>query len=181
MGWRGLGLGLAVLLAAPGAADVASRSDLGFAVAGSDTVVATPEQTWRSLVAPSQWWSKTHTWSGDSANLRLEAWPGGCFCEVLPAGKGTARGAVEHMRIVYVRPGKMLRMKGALGPLQAEAVEGTLTVTLERVSGGTRIEWSYAVGGYMRFKPEEIARGVDQVLSEQFASLVTRLGRYRPG
>jgi hypothetical protein len=85
------------------------------------------------------------------------------------------------MRVVYAQPGKMLRMTGALGPLQSEAVQGTLTVKLERVSGGTRIEWNYAVGGYMRYKTEAIAPAVDGVLGQQFGTLAAGLGIYRPG
>ena len=80
------------------------------------------------------------------------------------------------MRVVYADRAKALRMKGALGPLQTEALEGTLTVTLEPQGNGTRIEWEYVVGGYMRFKPEEIAPAVDRVLGDQLASLAARLG-----
>jgi hypothetical protein len=44
------------------------------------------------------------------------------------------------------------------------------------VGGNTRILWEYVVGGYMRYKPAEIAPAVDKVLAEQLDSLAARLG-----
>ena len=49
----------------------------------------------------------------DAKNLSIDARPGGCFCEKLPNG-----GGVEHARVVYVAPREVLRLSGALGPLQ---------------------------------------------------------------
>ena len=166
----------AMALAAPLHAAVAAQSADGFVITGSAEVAAGPEQSWRVLIAPALWWSKDHTWSQNSANLSLDPRPGGCFCERLPGTGGKPRGGVEHMRVVYADRAKALRMKGALGPLQSEALEGTLTVTLKPSGSGTRIEWEYVVGGYMRFKLAEIAPAVDQVLGQQLASLAARLG-----
>jgi hypothetical protein len=87
-------------------------------------------------------------------------------------------GSVEHMRVIFAQPGKVLRMQGALGPLQSEAVLGTLTVAMQPVlakNGGkplTKLSFSYVVGGYMRYKVSEIAPAVDKVIGEQFASLI---------
>ena len=39
------------------------------------------------------------------------------------------------MTVVYAAPDKALRMRGALGPLQSEAVTGVLTIALEAVDG----------------------------------------------
>ena len=168
-----LALGLA---SSPSHGKVAAQSASGFVITASAEVNASPEQTWRELIAPARWWSKDHTYSHYAANLSLDPRPGGCFCERLPGSRAMPRGGVEHMRVVYADRAKVLRMKGALGPLQTEAVEGTLTVTLMPMGNGTRIEWLYVVGGYMRFKPEEIAPAVDQVLSDQLVSLAARLG-----
>ena len=85
-------------------------------------------------------------------------------------------GSVEHMHVVYADPQRgVLRMVGALGPLQGEGLHGTLTITLKPVEGGTRIEWDYVVGGYMRMKSEQIAPMVDKVLGEQLQRLVALL------
>jgi hypothetical protein len=68
---------------------------------------------------------------------------GGCFCERLKDG-----GSVQHLQVVYAAPGKGLRLRGALGPLQMEGVDGTLAWTLKPAEGGTSVTQSYAVGGY---------------------------------
>jgi hypothetical protein len=78
------------------------------------------------------------------------------------------------MRVIFVQPGRVLRMQGALGPLQSEAVIGTLTVAMERAkdNAATRVSFSYVVGGYMRYKVSEIAPAVDKVLGEQFENML---------
>ena len=167
------------LLAQPAAAEVVASSESGFVVRETADVPADPAATWAALIAPQNWWNKAHTFSGDSANLYLDAQGGGCFCEKLPlkdGAPGTRGGSVAHMRVVYADPGKALRMVGALGPLQSEALTGTLTVTLKPGGAGTRIVMEYVVGGYMRYKVEEIAPAVDKVLAEQLAGLAASLG-----
>ena len=62
-------------------------------------------------------------------------------------------------------------MAGALGPLQGEAVLGVLTIKLTKTEAGTRIDWDYVVGGYVRAQPAEIAPAVDQMLGEQLGRL----------
>jgi hypothetical protein len=80
------------------------------------------------------------------------------------------------MRVVYAEPGKALRMVGSLGPLQSEALTGTLTITLKPAAAGTRLAFEYVVGGYMRYKTDEIAPAVDNVLAEQLGRLAASLG-----
>ena len=170
---------LALAASGPGQAEVTSRSDQGFAIQQSAQVAAGAEQVWRELVRPATWWNKAHTWSGDAANLTLEPRVGGCFCEAIPPGRGergARTGAVEHLRVINVVPGKMMRLTGALGPLQSEAVQGILTITLTPGAGGTLIKFEYVVGGYMRFKTEQIGPAVNSVLGEQVARLAARLG-----
>ena len=87
-------------------------------------------------------------------------------------------GSVEHMRVIYAAPGEMLRMSGALGPLQSEAVVGTLTVELSLApggSGGTEVSWTYVVGGHARLALPEAAGAVDMVLGEQSRRMVARI------
>ena len=161
------------------AAEVVASSEAGFVVRETAEVPAAPAATWAALVAPQNWWNKAHTFSGDSANLYLDAQGGGCFCEKLPlkdGAPGTRGGSAAHMRVVYADPGKALRMVGALGPLQSEALTGTLTITLKPGGAGTRIVMEYVVGGYMRYKTDEIAPAVDKVLAEQLAGLAASLG-----
>lgn len=171
---------LAMAVVAPTRADVVSADAQGVVIHLAAEVAAGPMESWKALTVPSRWWSNAHTFSGDAANLYIDSQATGCFCEKLPlpgdAPEGQRPGSVEHMHIVFANPGKALRMVGALGPLQSEAVHGTLTIVLKPVEGGTRIVWEYVFGGFVRKKPEDIAAAVDAVLQEQLSSLSERIG-----
>jgi opacity protein-like surface antigen len=173
---------LAALLAAissPAFADVKAASDTGFNSVHIATVNATPDEIWKRLLTPKDYWNKAHSWSGSSAGFYIDAQANGCFCELFQEpdvnGKLKTVGSVEHMRVIFAHPGKVLRMQGALGPLQSEAVIGTLTVAIEpsKDNAGTRVSFSYVVGGYMRYKVTEIAPAVDKVLGEQFKNMLS--------
>lgn len=165
--------GLAVLAAAPAAAEVKSASDTGFELVFAETAGRPPEEVWAALKAPAKWWSKDHTYSGDAANLWMDAQAGGCFCEKL-AGEGGSRGSVEHARILYAQPGRVLRLQGAFGPLQAHPVTGIMTFVLKPADGGgTSIAVSYVLGGHVGIEGGTAAMAplVDKVLGEQVAGL----------
>ena len=156
-----------LLLAAPAAAEVIAATPAGFEVKETATIAATPDQVWPMLLTPQRWWSKDHTWSGDAANLYIDHQATGCFCEKLPG-----KGSVEHARIVFLDRAKTLRLRGALGPLQGEAVVGTLTIELAPDGDrGAKVTFDYVVGGYIRGGAESIAPAVDGVLGAQLAGL----------
>lgn len=168
----------------PARAEVVETTALGFSVREATEVTAAPDEAWAVLVRPAEWWSAAHTFSGNPANLSLDAMAAGCFCEVLPSTvspRAAPRGSVMHMMVVYAEQGRALRMTGALGPMQSEGLHGALTITLKPLDGGgTRIGWEYVVGGYMRFAPGQIAPAVDRVLAEQATRLAARLGPKAP-
>ena len=165
-------------ISAPAAAEVKNATETGFNVVHFAAVSVEPDIIWKRLIAPKTYWSKTHSWSGSSDGFYIDAQAGGCFCELFQEkgadGKTITTGSVEHMRVIFAQPGKVLRMQGALGPLQSEAVLGTLTVAMEpsKDGKGTKLSFSYVVGGYMRYKVADIAPAVDKVLGEQFKSLI---------
>lgn len=172
----------AALLAAissPAFAEVKAASDTGFNSVHIATVNATPEEIWTRLLTPKDYWNKAHSWSGSTAGFYIDAQANGCFCELFQEadvnGKLNTVGSVEHMRVLFAHPSKVLRMQGALGPLQSEAVIGTLTVAMEptKDKAGTRVSFSYVVGGYMRYTVAEIAPAVDKVLGEQFKNMLS--------
>ncbi len=172
---------LPALLAAfssPALAEVKTSTEGGFSVYHKAEVEAAPDVVWKRLIAPKLWWSKLHSWSQSVDGFTLDARAGGCFCEAIQEkgadGKLKTVGTVEHMRVIYAHPGKVLRMQGALGPLQGEAVLGTLTVAIaaNEKGTGTTVSFSYVVGGYMRQKSDAMAGGVDKVIGEQFKTLV---------
>ena len=166
--------------ATPAAAEVVAQSDVGFVTRSAVVVKADPAATWLALVAPNQWWNGEHTYSGDPKNLYIDAQATGCFCEKLPltadAPQAGRAGSIEHMHVIYAAPARVLRMSGGLGPLQSEAANATLTITLKPVDGGTRVLWEYVVGGYVRQKIPELAPLVDKVLAEQLTRLEAKLG-----
>lgn len=177
-------LALALLTATPTNAEVTARADNGFAVSHKVTVSVDPEEAFAMLRTPAKWWAKEHSWTGNADNLYMDAQAGGCFCELIPnkattesgAPQRTLRGSVQHMQMLYVDPGKMLRLSGALGPLQGEAMAGTLTVRLTPIKGGTELAFEYVVGGYMRMATGEMAPAVDGVIVEQASRLAMALG-----
>ena len=163
---------ISLLLAAaptPATADIVQSSAIGFELNQALTIDAPIARAWAALKAPQYWWDKDHTYSDDSANLYLDPQATGCFCERIPEGKGS----VEHAHIVYVAPGRMIRMVGSLGPLQAEAVTGTLTFKLDPEGEKTRVTMTYVVGGYVRAGADTLAGKVDEVLALQILNLKT--------
>lgn len=172
----------AVLALVPAIADasVLQVGQNGFVIREVAQVPASPEETWAVLVKPSVWWNSEHTWSGDAANLSLDVRAGGCFCEIMPGDGGTrgpARGSVEHMRVIFVDRARALRMTGALGPLQAEALTGTLTVQLKGDDkGGTQATLQYVIGGFSRTPFDKLAPAVDDMLGDQVKRLSAKLG-----
>jgi uncharacterized protein YndB with AHSA1/START domain len=159
---------LAGILAAagPASAEVKSVTANGFEVVSTATVGAPPNRVYAALGEIGRWWSPSHTFSRNAVNLTIELRAGGCFCEKLKDG-----GSVQHLQVVYAAPGAALRLRGALGPLQAEGVDGALTWTLKPAGGGTGVTLSYVVGGYIRGGIEPWAPKVDRVLDEQLQRL----------
>jgi hypothetical protein len=124
---------------------------------------------WAALSDVAKWWDPEHTYSGDARNLSLEPVVRGCFCERLSLYSG-----VEHATVVYAQPTKLLRMNGAIGPLQEFGVTGSLTWQIEAAGGGTRITMTYNVGGFADRPLSDWATIVDEVLGAQ----VKRLARF---
>ncbi len=159
--------GLVPLAAGPARAAVADSSATGFTVTISVTIAAPADSVFLAVVDEvGDWWNPVHTYSGASENLTIDPYAGGCFCEQLEGD-----GSVQHMQVVSVEPGRMLRMIGGLGPLQGLGVCGSMTWEFADADSGSRIDLTYAVGGYVAGGLASWAGGVDQVLSEQVARL----------
>ena len=143
--------------------DVAAN---GFTVKITTHIAASAAKVYAALVDPARWWSSDHTFSGDAKNLHLEARAGGCWCETLPGG-----GSVLHMTVVYVDPGKAIRLRGALGPFQSLGVDGALTWTLKPAGNGTDLSTTYQLGGYNKDGFAQLSHAADGVLSSQLEQL----------
>jgi hypothetical protein len=170
----------AAIIALPSTAfaEIKAQGEGGFSVVHIATVEAQPDVIWKRLITPKDYWSSVHSWSGSVDGFTLDPRAGGCFCELIQEKDAKDKlktiGSVEHMRVIFAQPGKVLRMQGALGPLQSEAMLGTLTVAINpaKEGSGTTVSFSYVAGGYMRYKVSEIAPAVDKVIGEQFAGLI---------
>ncbi len=166
---RGRLFAAAMVLSAAGEiarADVVDVSPTGFQSSVAVHIGAPPDRVYAALVLPSKWWNSDHTFSGSAINLALEAKAGGCFCETLPNG-----GSVEHQRVVSVIPGKLLRMRGALGPFQGSGVDGVLTWSLAPSGSGTDLTVTNDIGGHMKAGFGDWPAKADAMISEQVARL----------
>jgi len=162
--FRGMGVAaIAILSATSAGAAIEGAGPAGFTAVETAHVAAPPDRTYAMLVQPARWWNPRHTFSGDAANLALDARAGGCWCETLPGG-----GSVEHLRVIYVVPGKTLRLTGALGPLQPLPVLGVLTFALTPAGEGTDVKVTYALAGAGL---GDLSGPVDNVLADQTARL----------
>jgi uncharacterized protein YndB with AHSA1/START domain len=159
---------LMLLALASGArAAVIEVRETGFEVKNEIIVQAPPERVYRVLTQEvGRWWNPVHTYSQNAANLYIEARPGGCFCERLPGG-----GGVEHLRVINVQPNRLLRLSGAMGPLQSSGLAATLTLQLLKEGTATRLQLTYSAGGYMAGGFEKIAPAVDAMLGEMIHRL----------
>ena len=152
-----------LMLAGTSAQSAPQVTPTGFLVKLETDIHAPPAKVYEALVGQiGLWWNPEHTYSHDAKNLSIDARPGGCFCEKLPNG-----GGVEHLRVVYVAPPQVVRFSGALGPLQASGVAGSMTWKLSGASDTTRLELSYSVGGFIPGGFEKIAPAVEVMLREQ--------------
>lgn len=151
-------------------AEVVDSAAGGFTIKTTINIKAAPDEVYRRLVGKvGDWWNPVHTFSGNAHNLKIEDHPGGCLCETLPNN-----GFVRHLEVIYAAPGKRLVLSGSLGPLQNLAATGSMQIQLTPAEGGTKLDLTYAVTGYLAKGINTWAAPVDMVLAEQF----TRLKNY---
>jgi len=148
-------------------AEVTDSAADGFTSKIVVNIHASPPEVYRRLVGNiGDWWNPAHTFSQDAHNLSIEERPMGCFCEKLPN-----QGFVRHMEVIYLQPGKTLRMSGALGPMQVMGVSAVGNFILSPEGDGTRLEFTYRVGGYTPGGLTQLAPVVDRVWAEQIGRL----------
>ena len=156
--------------AAGAGAEIVSAGPSGFSLRHTaEAPNVAPPVIWAALSDIAKWWDPEHTYSGDARNLTLEPIVRGCFCEKLGLYAG-----IEHGTVVYAQPAKTLRISGALGPLQEFGITGAMTWQIESAAGGSRITFTYNVGGFADRPLADWAPIVDEVLGGQ----LQRLARY---
>ncbi|MCM2311065.1 MAG: SRPBCC domain-containing protein [Steroidobacteraceae bacterium] len=153
---------LALLLPGAAGAEVKLATPDALVIEHRFAIAATPMAAWNALVHPERFWPNAHTWSGEAANMSLTADAGGCFCERWSGG------SAEHGRVLMAIPGKVLRIRGSLGPFQDMGVTGVLTVTLAATATGTDATVTYRLFGNASHRLGDMASGVDPVIRQQF-------------
>ncbi len=148
-------------------AEVTAKAPDGLALAYVATVPLSKEKTWARLIKLSTWWSGKHSYSGNAANMRVDARAGGCWCEIWSGGK------IEHGRVIALMPNQLLRFNTALGPLQEMGLSGSLTFALAdgATPGSTKVTVTYKVSGSSLSNLDQLASIVDGVVGEQVARL----------
>jgi uncharacterized protein YndB with AHSA1/START domain len=143
-------------------AEVTDSAPNGFTTVHEVVVKAPRARAWQAAVDEiGQWWSDDHTINGDAGRMFIESAPKGCFCETFENG-----GGVVHMTVTFVNPGIILRLTGGLGPLGLMGVNGNMTWEFFDEEEGTRVRFTYVVGGYRPGGLDAVALPVDYVIGE---------------
>ena len=151
-------------------AEVKDSSPSGFTIENTALVPVSAATAWSALVHDVDiWWPKDHSWWGRESKLTIDARAGGCFCEI--AGDRQA----QHLQVVFANPPTLLRLSGALGPMQGMGLTGILEWRLQAADGGTRISLWYRAGGYSPDDLRQLAPVVDRVQGLQLGGLANYL------
>jgi len=170
------GLSLALTLWATGVKADISQPSAGLTVFSFQLhAKANAAEAYEAVTHPEKWWNGEHSYSGSAANLSLDPVAGGCWCEKLPGG-----GSVQHMRVLAAMPGKLLRLSGNLGPLQAQPLTGVMSWSFkDDPAGGSAIAFKYRLAGVTDL-PADWPKDVDEVLTEQTQRLQRLLDKGAP-
>jgi len=158
----------ALLMVSSGAdAEVTDSAENGFTTVHEVLVNAPRTRVWQAAIGEiGKWWSDDHTVNGDAGRMSINSVPQGCFCETFENG-----GGVVHMNVTFVNPGIILRLTGGLGPLGLLGVSGNMTWEFFDAEEGTRVKFTYVVGGYRPGGLNAIALPVDYVIGEALARM----------
>jgi hypothetical protein len=166
--------GLCLAALAPAQADTTAVSGSGFTSSFRAEIKAAPGAAWAAVVQLPRWWNSAHTYSGNAANLSLDAQAGGCMCERWRDAAGASH-SVQHAQVVLAQEGRVLRLNGGFGPLQDLAVVGVLTIVTSAGAGADAdkhfLRMTYRVAGGADAGLDKLAPAVDGVISEQFKRL----------
>lgn len=167
----------------PALADTSAVSSSGFTSSYRTEIAPTPAQAWAAIVQLPRWWNPSHSYSGNGANLSLDAQAGGCFCERWRDAAGASH-SVQHAQVVLAQEGRVLRLNGAFGPLQDLAATGVLTIATSPGTGAEAgkhfLRMTYRVAGGADAGLDKLAPAVDGVIGEQFKRLKSMIETGQP-
>lgn len=142
---------------------VLENDSSGFITESSVSIRANALDVFDTFTKLSEWWDPHHSFSLDAKNLSLNLQVGGHFLEQMGDGQG-----VIHSTVIFSKRGELLRMSGALGPLQMLGAYGTLTLEFKENKSGVDLIATYVVMGR---NLQDWAEPVEQVLCEQLVRL----------
>ncbi len=146
-------------------AEVVSVSDTHFVLRHEASSTLSPEAVWQRLIKPASWWHPDHTYSGDAANLTLDAQAGGLWREDWEGN------SVLHGKVVLARPNSVLRMEAPFGPLQDVGAYVIWTITIKAAENGSHITFDERAMGVAAANLKELAPAVDGVKAEALSRL----------
>ncbi len=150
-------------------AEVLDSGPGGFTVRGTVTLRVPPTVAYQKFVRNvADWWDSSHTFSRDAGNLAMDDKPGACLCEKFPDG-----GGVKHLEVVYAAPGKALGLRGAMGPMLTLGLTAGLEIRFAAEGSGTKVTYTYSVGGYVPKGANTWAAPVDGMLAGTFSRFET--------
>lgn len=130
---------------------------------------------WQKFLQVQNWWDLNHSWFGPDSIFNLDSIAGGCLCE------RKRKQSVQHMKVIYVDPGREMRLGGALGPLQTMALRGLLTMRFTPLENGkTRIEQIYKIRGVTEQGFDNLSKIVDKVQTDQMQRLENYINHGQP-
>lgn len=124
-----------------------------------------PAALWARLIKPESWWHPDHSYSGDAGNLSLDVRAGGLWREEWDGG------SVTHGEVLFVNPGKQLRLDAPFGPLQAIGAKTIWTITIEPDGDGSKVTFDEISHGVAASKLDALAPAVDFVKGEAIKRL----------
>lgn len=142
---------------------VVENDSSGFITESSVSILANAYDVFDTFAKLSEWWDPHHSFSLDAKNLSLNPQVGGLFLEEMGDGQG-----VIHSTVIFSKRGELLRLSGALGPLQMLGAQGTLTLEFKQSDNVVDLVATYVVLGR---NLRDWAAPVEQVLYEQLVRL----------
>ncbi len=154
------------LLVPEARSEIISSSETHFVLRHEATSLLPPSTIWERLVQPADWWHPEHTYSGDAKNLSLDLQAGGLWRE---DWKGHS---VQHGRVLFVDPEKVLRLEAPFGPLQGSGAYTVWTITISATESGSTVVFDEAAMAAPSARLDQLASAVDFVKSEALRRLL---------
>lgn len=140
-----------------------------FAVQGSVTINARPEQVWLALTTDiSAWWGAPYLCCDDTTDIRLDLRIGGALYETGADGTEVLWGSVSGFT-----PNSFIEFTGCCG--MAPPVHGTWSYMLEEHGEGTKVTYSHrAMGRISEEQMQNYDKGWQDLVGARLKAFVER-------